>query len=476
MVISNFERMDFSNNLMDCDSYKLSHWLQYPDNTTYMFDYLESRGGKYPATVMAGLQYIIKQYLTLPITKEHVEKMKEFAADHGEPFNYEGWMYIVEKHNGKLPVRIKAVPEGTLVPTHNILLTVESTDPEVFWVASFLETMILRVWYPITVATQSFFIKQTLLEYLFQTSDDPWGEILFKLHDFGSRGVSSRESAGIGGAAHLFNFRGSDTVQGVDLANTIYCCKMSGFSIPAAEHSTITIYGREGELKAYRNMLRQFAKPGSMVAIVSDSYDLWNAVTNHWGKELKEEIIESGATVIIRPDSGHPPDVVLKTLQLLDEQFGHAVNTKGYKVLNNVRVIQGDGINHESIKEICDTFIADGYSLTNVAFGMGGALLQQVNRDTQKFAIKCSAAVVDNEMVSVFKDPVTDPGKASKKGILELRKDEYGEYYTVEKDREPNGQDELVLVYENGELLVEYTMDEIRTRLDSYLKVPELVS
>ncbi len=454
----------------DTDSYKVSHAEQYPPGTTSMFSYVESRGGEYNETVFFGLQYYLKEYLSHRVTVDEVERAKSFYAAHGEPFNYEGWMYIARDLKGKLPVRIRAVHEGTVVPTHNALVTIESTDPKVFWIVSWLETSLLRsVWYPVNVATRSRTIKKIILEALNESSDDPAGEISFKLHDFGSRGVSSQESAMIGGAAHLVNFMGSDTVVGILCANEYYNSPMSGFSIPAAEHSSITSWGKENEVDAYRNMLKQFAKPGALVACVSDSYDLWNAITNLWGTALKQEVIDSGAVLIVRPDSGNPPEVVLKSLQLLDEKFGHTVNSKGYKVLNNVRVIQGDGINEHSIKEIIKTFLAEGYSATNVAFGMGGALLQQHNRDTQKFAMKCSQIYRNGESVDVFKDPVTDHGKKSKAGRLDLAvypsdngpvyntvKLEHGElcsYYTA-----------MRTVYENGELLIDESFETIRER------------
>lgn len=456
--------------LFDTDSYKASHAQQYPPNTTSMFSYIESRGGHYDETVFFGLQYFLKEYLSHRVTVAEVEKAKAFFAAHGEPFNYEGWMYIAKDLKGKLPVRIRAVHEGTVVPTHNALVTIESTDQKVFWIASWLETSLLRaIWYPVNVATRSRFIKKIILKALRQTADDAENEIAFKLHDFGSRGVSSQESAMIGGAAHLVNFMGSDTVVGVLCANEYYNCPMSAFSIPAAEHSSITSWGKENEVEAYRNMLKQFAKPGALVACVSDSYDLWNAITALWGDALKQEVIDSGAVLIVRPDSGNPPEVVLNSLQLLDEKFGHTVNSKGFKVLNNVRVIQGDGINETSIQEIVDTFIAAGYSATNVAFGMGGALLQQHNRDTQKFAMKCSHVYVNGDSVDVFKDPVTDPGKKSKAGRLDLSvyptKDgpsyatsvlthgEVADYYTA-----------MQTVYENGELLVDDSLEAIRKR------------
>jgi nicotinamide phosphoribosyltransferase len=194
---------------------------------------------------------------------------------------------------------------------------------------------------------------------------------------------------------------------------------------------------------------------------------LYNAVENIWGGTLKDEVINSGATIIIRPDSGHPATVVLKTLQLLEKKFGVTYNTKTYKVLNNVRVIQGDGINEESIREILETAKMNGYSATNIAFGMGGALLQMVNRDTQKFAFKCSAARVNGKLVDVFKDPVTDSGKRSKKGLLDLVV-RNGKFETV--PGMDNFGSALKIVYENGELVKETNLTKVRETVNMFLK------
>lgn len=463
--------------LFDTDSYKVSHYKQYPPGTTSMFSYIESRGGEYDRTLFFGLQYYLKEYLSHRVTVEEVEKAKELFDLHGEPFNYDGWMYIAKELNGEIPVRIRAPKEGSIIPTHNVLVSIESTDPKVFWVVSWIETMLLRVWYPITVATRSNTIRRIILEALQMSADDPNGEINFKLHDFGSRGVSSQESAMIGGASHLVNFMGSDTLAGVFMANEIYNIKMSGFSIPAAEHSSITSWGKEHEVDAYRNMLKQFAKPGALVACVSDSYDLWNACSKLWGGELRQEVRDSGAVVIIRPDSGHPPSVVLRCVQILDEKFGSTLNKKGYKVLDNVRVIQGDGINENSIQEILHNLLSHGYSASNIAFGMGGALLQQLNRDTQKFAMKCSHVFIGERSVDVFKDPVTDPGKASKAGRLDLIYDETRGYETVRLNDHENSHPLSMMrtVYMDGELMNEITFDEVRNqaRFDEYIEEKE---
>ena len=453
------------NLLLDTDSYKASHWLQYPPGTDSMFSYVESRGGRYPTTVFFGLQYILKTYLSQPLEQWMVDEAQSFYQAHGVPFNAEGFTDIVQRLEGRLPVRIRAVPEGSVVPVHNMLMTVESTDPQSFWLVSWLETLLLRVWYPTTVATQGYYLRQLIYDYLVKSADQPDTEIDFKLHDFGARGVSSCESSGIGGMAHLVNFKGSDTVQGVLYANRYYQSPMAGFSIPAAEHSTMTAWGRSREVEAYQNMLQRFAQPGALVAVVSDSYDIWNAIANLWGSELKQQAIDSGATVVIRPDSGDPKTVVMRCLNLLADAFGTVNNTKGYKVLQHVRLIQGDGMTPQSIAEVLDALIDQGFSTSNVAFGMGGALLQRVDRDTQRFAYKCSSVNIDGEATPVFKDPATDPGKRSKSGRLDLIVDQVG-YRTVVLEKQlQHVQSVLETVYENGKLLREFDLEEIRVNV-----------
>ncbi len=454
------------NIILNTDSYKVSMFKQYPVGTTGVYSYIESRGGRYDRTVFFGLQAFIKEYLLEPITQSDIDVADEILTAHGEPFNRAGWQYILDKHMGYLPVVIRAVPEGTVVPVKNVLATIENTDPECFWLTTWLETALLRaIWYPTTVASQSWKIRQVILDALEKTGDPSL--IDFKLHDFGARGVSSLESAAIGGAAHLVNFMGSDTVSGVLYAREYYGAGVAGFSIPAAEHSTITSWGRDGEVNAYRNMLNQFAKPGAILAIVSDSYDIYNAVDKLWGEALREQVVASGATVVIRPDSGDPDVVCRQLVQKLDAKFGSTVNSKGFKVLNNVRLIQGDGVNENTIRTILGSFQAYGYSADNIAFGMGGALLQQLDRDTQKFAMKCSAALINGTWVDVQKDPVTDPGKKSKAGRVTLWTSG-GEFQSAVI--RPNGWTDKGLgwtnaldeVYRDGKLVKEITFDEVR--------------
>jgi len=456
------------NRIIDTDSYKASHFLQYPPNTTRAFFYLESRGSDrdWNETVFFGLQYLLKNYFLAPFTQTMVEEAREVITAHGLPFNYAGWTRLVEKHGGKLPLRIRAVAEGSIVPLHNVLMTVETTDDEFAWLGSWFESQLMRIWYAITVATQSWQIKRDVYKFLRETADDADAEIAFKVHDFGSRGVSSQETAAIGGAAHLVNFLGSDTMAALLLHRKFYHAEMAGFSIPAAEHSTITSWGRENEIEAYRNILKCFAKPNALVAVVSDSWDIYNAVEKIWGEQLKQEVIDSGATIVIRPDSGEPVEVVSKVAQILSEKFGFEINSKGYKVLKNVRIIQGDGVNQTSIRAILQRLKDEGFSASNIAFGIGGSLLQKIDRDTLKFAYKCSAIIVDGKLREVYKQPITDSGKNSKRGRLDLILSG-GKYESIKLERAEQISDEgsvLRVVYENGEMLIDENLDQIRKR------------
>jgi nicotinamide phosphoribosyltransferase len=450
------------NLILNTDSYKMSHFLQYPQGAEFVSSYIESRGGVYPEVTFFGLQMFLKQYLTKPISQADIEEAAVICQAHGVPFNREGWQYILDQHQGYLPLEIEAVAEGTQVPVGNVLVQVINTDPQCAWIASYIETALLRaIWYPTTVATVSKYCQKIIARYLEETADD-LSKLPFKLHDFGARGASSEESVGIGGLAHLVNFMGTDSLSAIVAAKRFYSIDMPAFSVPAAEHSTITSWGREGETAAYANMLKQFAGPGKLVAVVSDSYDIWNAIDNIWGGELKAQVEQSGGTLVIRPDSGEPVEVVPLVVEKLMHKFGYSINNKGYKVLPPcVRVIQGDGVCAASIEAILVEMKKRKLSADNVAFGMGGELLQKVNRDTQKFAMKASAIRINGNWRDVYKDPITDQGKRSKKGRLALVK-ENGVFKTVLKDQIATDDNHLKTVFRNGKLLVDLTFDEVR--------------
>jgi nicotinamide phosphoribosyltransferase len=458
-------RTDTHNLILQTDSYKFTHWKQYPPGTEYVYSYLESRGGMFGQVVFFGLQYYLERYLSgAVVNQEDVLEAQRFVEQHLGPgiFNAEGWMHIVGQHGGRLPVVIKAVAEGSVVTVSNVLMTIENTDPRCYWLPNYLETLLLKVWYPITVATLSSAIRRVILNAL-ERSGDP-SLIGFKLHDFGYRGVSSEETAGIGAAAHLINFKGTDTVAGIRLLQKYYGSEeMEGFSVPAAEHSTITSWGRENETLAYANMLTQF--PTGMVAVVSDSYNVYEAAEKLWGEVLHDKVLEREGTLVVRPDSGNPREVVLKVLEILGEKFGYEANAKGYRVLNpKIRVIQGDGVNFWTIQDVLMAMNRAGWSADNISFGMGGALLQQLNRDTQKFAFKTSSVTVNGEDRDVFKDPVEGHDKMSKCGRLALHF--LNGVWSTDRARraEVDYDDQLRPVFRDGQVLLTQKVPVIRER------------
>ncbi len=468
----------FNDNILTLtDSYKPTHWKQYPKGTSKVYSYLESRGGKFDNTMLYGLQYFIKKYLTgKVVTLEKITKAHKFYDAHLGPghFNLEGWMHILEKHDGRLPVRIKAVPEGSSVKTSNVLVTVENTDPEVPWLTNYLESILLQVWYPTTVGTLSREIKKIFVSYLKKTtsydSDGIKNIVSFMLHDFGFRGASSVESSAIGCSAHIINFLGTDTVPGILLAQEYYNSDdMLAFSIPASEHSTITSWTEPLEVKAFENMLDQY--PTGLVACVSDSFDIIRACKDYWGTALRDKILSRDGRLVIRPDSGDPRQTLKQIFHILWDKFGGTINDKGFKVIDpHVRVIQGDGVNYESIVDILDMMVEEGFSVENIAFGMGGALLQKVDRDTQKFAFKCSSITINGEEIDIRKNPIeiNENGervasfKRSKAGRLKLVYNN-GNWETIEHSHDEIG-DELVEVFLDGYLKKEWTFEEIRER------------
>lgn len=466
-------RLSFNPILMS-DSYKLSHFLSFPPNVVGMHSYIEARTAGRHIIVPFGLQMFIEKFLTEQVKAEHIDEAEAFATAHGEPFNRKGWEKIVSTYNGYLPVTIRAVPEGTPVPSGNALVTIECVDPDLFWLSSYLETALQRgFWYPTTIASMDYDIKREIKRF-YELSGADMGLLPFALHDFGGRGVTCAEQAEIGGAAHLVSFMGSDTIEGVRAANFYYKSAMAAFSVPATEHSVQCSFSLRddtggGDLEYLRHQIRNLAKPGGIVSIVIDGYDVIRAA-KLLCTELKDDIIASQAKVVFRPDSGDMMEIVPQILRLQEAAFGTTLTSKGYKKINNVGIIQGDGVDHMAIKTLLGNIMAMGYSADCVIFGSGGALLQKVNRDTYKFAQKASAVLVEDEgWVGISKNPVTDQGKRSKEGRLTLAYNaDTGEYKTVQVDAVPRGYvDVMQLVYQDGTIFNKTTLDEVRARADA---------
>jgi len=455
------------------DSYKAGHAPLYKPGTGYVHSYFESRGGLFPRNLFFGMQYYLKEFLVgSVVTKQHVEEATEFWTGHfgrSDYFNPDLWMYIVDERDGCLPLSIKSAPEGTVVPTSNVLFTIENTDPNCYWLVNWLETLLSKLWYTTSVASSSYYIKRDILSQL-EISGDVSG-IDFKCHDFAYRGVTSEEQAALGAAAHLLSFKGTDTVAGIRLLQKYYDAPMCGFSIPATEHSIMCSFGKDNEHDAIRNLLTQH--PSGMIACVSDTYDIFHCCRELWGKEFRDEVINRDGCVVIRPDSGDPKQVVIKCLNILWDKFGGTKNDKGYFVLDpHVRMIQGDGMNRNTIIDLYKFIVANGYSADNLAVGSGGGLLQDVNRDTCKFAIKASAVGDRYGEINhnVAKSPITDIGKRSKEGQLKLVYDQTERRYkTVSSMNQSEyfyATNTLVETFRDGELTHECTYDDILEQID----------
>lgn len=457
------------NIILSTDSYKLTHHAMYPPGTEKVWSYFESRpGATYDETVFFGLYPILTKLEGVVVTAEDVEYAANLAEAHfGDRslFNEAGWMHIVNEHGGRLPLEIKAVPEGTVVPVGNVMMTVVNTDPACFWLTNFVESYLTHVWYPSTVATLSRSVKQFMVEFLEDTSDNPEA-INFMLHDFGYRGATTDAAAAIGGAAHLVNFMGTDTLPAMQLLLEHYDADLSSlaFSVPASEHSVMTAQGREGEYDVLTQLVEQY--PNGILSVVADSYDIY-AFTEEVVRR-KNSILARNGRFVLRPDSvtnEHPTPAALTAhlVQMLWDGFGGTINSKGYLVLNDkVRVLWGDGIGPGGIFEILDMLMDNGFSAENVVFGMGGGLLQRdITRDTQRFAFKCAAQQRAGVWYDVQKTPL-DVSKASKAGRMKLVSDSGDGYKTVRL--EEDGDDILRLVFQDGEIMSRQLLNEVRER------------
>lgn len=465
------------NIILASDSYKHSHWLQYPPGTRHISSYIEARVGSPDVeriTLFLGIRAFIERYLRDPISWTDIHEAEEIAKGNGIPFNRDGWERIVREHDGYLPVEIQALPEGTLAPRGTPLVQVRNTDPELPWLTSFIETALLRsIWYPSSVATLSFLVKTVIYDGLLRTSDNPEAGLPFKLHDFGARGVSSAESAALGGLAHLVNFQGTDTLEAIQAVYAFYpgAREMPGFSIPASEHSTMTAWGESGEGAAYANMMDKFGS--GPFSIVSDSYDLWFAIRSLYGFALAEQILDLEGKLIVRPDSGDPVTTPLRVIRELWDLFGGTFNSKGFKVLDpKIGVIQGDGMNSDTVAQLITAMIQEGWSIDNIAFGMGGGLLQNHMRDDMRFAMKANAIDTGNGWQDVQKKPATDPTKASKAGRQAVIRDAEGSLLTIREDelKDRNEPNLLETVYRDGHFSGTETFAQVRARAHEEMK------
>jgi nicotinamide phosphoribosyltransferase len=429
---------------LDYDAYKSSHFDMLDFDITNDSRYLEARL-KYEKLYVFGLQYILKEYLTKPITQYDLDYAFPILETLGTGFNKNGWEYIVNDLGGYLPIEIYAVNEGTVLPTGNVIMQYTNTDPKCVWLAGLLETMLMRVFYPMKVATKSYNIKQEILKYA--------NNIDYKLNDFGSRSCSSFETSGIGGMAHLTQFKGTDNVPGIYFMKKYYGYAAKYASVKATEHSIMTQRGKERHLEIVDKIVKAY--PNEITSIVIDAYDD-DAVLEYIGTILKEVVKQRTQPLVLRPDTGKPINAILKAFNSLKKNFGTEIINGKELLPPYIRIIQGDGINENSIREILQTLDRMNIHIDNVCFGMGSSLLQNVGRDDLRFAIKSSELTLDDgSKREVFKQPKDDPWKTSKSGKLALVK-RNDEFVTIkETELQENEENLLKLVYKNGKLMNE---------------------
>jgi len=477
------------NPLLLTDVYKMGHMEQYVPGCTKVYSYLQARKANiFKKSVFFGLQYYMDEYLSKPITKddaiEFLDVKKKITGT--ESKEVEEQIFKLAKL-GYWPIEIKAVEEGSIVPTNNVLMTMTNTNPDFYWTVGFVESLLLKIWYPITVATCSMEYSKIVAKYFMDTVEENLYYLSnFTVHDFGYRGDSSEEGAIISGMAHLTSFNGSDTIPAYNGILNYYgnnhqnTCIMS--SIPASEHSVMCSFGRNKEIDAYKHMLKLY--PSGLVSIVSDTYNIWNVLTE-FAKELKNDILNRDGKVVFRPDSGNPEYIICGDpnekdlnspvakgcLRLLDEIFGSSVNSKGFKQLNpKVGLIYGDGITLDKYNSILTKMKEMGYAASNLVIGVGGLLRNhRGGRDALGFAIKATSVTVNGENMAIMKDPITDPSKKSHKGFMKLKA--FGDQYTtidglnIDEYNSMFHDDLLTPVFRDGVILKKYSLDTIRDKI-----------
>lgn len=505
--------------LTDTDAYKLGHIHMYPEGTEFVLSNFTDRGSRIEGvthTVHFGLQAFLHSWIT--------EAWKPFfAADEDEVANlYDefttsilgpnnvGSDHIRALHRlGYLPLRFRSLPEGAKVPLRVPKFTVENTHPDFFWLTNYIETaMSAEIWQPATSATIADRLRTLLDGWAVRTTGSTEG-VQWQGHDFSFRGMAGINAAAASGAGHLLSFTGTDNLNTINYVDDFYgpAEGLIGGSVPASEHSVATAFGPEDEKGYFLRLLAQ--NPTGILSAVSDSYDLWNVLTDIL-PSIKDEILARDGKLVIRPDSGDPVDILTGTVasgdngairareaglswvndkwilrepeekgvvELLWETFGGTVNEQGYKVLDtHIGVIYGDSITYDRAEQIMERLEAKGFASTNVVFGVGSFTYQYQTRDTFMSAVKATWIQVNGEGHDIYKDPATDSGtKKSARGRIAVggyETDEDIEYFLIDStsnhdvtEIEGTEYDQLQTVWEDGKFVKEYTFAEVRERL-----------
>lgn len=474
------------------DGYKVDHRRQYPKGTEIVYSNFTPRGSRVEGVneiIVFGIQYFIKEYLIKQWNENFFYKNKnEVVSRYKRRIeNYLGkdaitYEHIEELHDlGYLPLKIKALPEGSKCKTRVPCLTVVNTDKRFFWLTNMIETLMSCIlWKPMTSATTAYQYRKEFERHSSMTGYDK-NLIQFQAHDFSFRGMSGIEDAGMSGAAHLLSFLGTDSIIAIDFLEEYYGAdsdkELIGCSVPATEHSVMCMGGSEDEIGTFKRLITE-TYPSGIVSIVSDTWDFWKVMTEYL-PALKDEIQARDGRLVIRPDSGNPVDIICGEKGSLDKNiakgayeilwdiFGGTTNEKGFKVLNpKVGLIYGDSITIDRQKEILSRLEKKGFSASNLVLGVGSFTYEYVTRDTFGFAMKATYGEVNGKSMPIFKDPKTDNGlKKSAKGLIKV--DCNGNMIDmVSRQEEEEGL--LETVFLNGELIKEYTLFDIRNSINNY--------
>ena len=468
------------NIILDIDSYKNDHGNMLPANTEYIFSTIvPRRGNRYTNLIKSmGPQYVIREYLSQRVEPWMLDEAEQELREQGFTFERERWEYILAKYDGYLPLEIRAVPEGMFIPVGVATVTLVNTDPKCAWLPTYIETMFQRVcWKMTTVASLSADLYR-YLDDMMEKHCGVRGKVNFHLHNFGSRGADSYESDILAGMAHLAaGFNGTDCAQANRNIKHYYNTqKAYGMSVSASEHSVMCTWSNSQTLddlpavEMMINLLREKVARGDsfpIVSIVGDTYDIYRLTRDYIGGIYKQEIIElgkHGAKVVVRPDSGDPLTMCVEVIKILMEQFGYTVNKFGYKVLPPyIGVIQGDGINNDSIRHIVARLDRARISLENIVFGMGSGLTHDAGRDEFSFSMKATALFDGKEWQDLLKRPISDLKKQSLKGHVTTYIDAAGNIFSdrIEAKAQTGVRDLMETLYHNGKILKEYTFDEV---------------
>lgn len=494
------------NPLFLTDGYKTGHHQQYPKGTTLVYSNFTPRSNKYAPKgcdqlVSFGQQMVVKQ-IHEAFDKDFFSKPKDEVC--GE-MKRELSMYLNTDYDvshfealhdlGYLPIVVKTIEEGSLVPMRVPVLTIYNTHPDFYWITNYLETIISNLlWKPMTSATIANAYRKLFTSWQEKTDAEKSWFVDWQAHDFSMRGLDSIDATISSGLGHLTSFSGSDSLPAIFGARKFYNeTEFVAGSVNATEHSVMCAGSKEDEVGTFRNLMQTY--PTGILSIVSDTWDLWKVCTEHI-VTLKEEILARDGKVVIRPDSGDPVDIIcgLQTpmseyglkdakykgvIELLWDVFGGTINEQGYKVLDShIGAIYGDSITLDRAEQIFQRLEAKGFASTNIVLGVGSFTYQFNTRDTFGFAMKATYVEVKHPAESgspaytiegreIFKDPITDDGvKKSAKGLLHVTKSNENGYMLVDKvtwDNEKNG--ELQAIYINGQFENQTTLTEIRERL-----------